>query len=156
MALVKQLAPPDLGDAQALDQWLRSQGLDLHSQVLMSTQPELVGTHALGAIQSDAACAVCIESSIWRRWVWLAGVESASETIPRSSQQARALLVLDGKGSPPWGCGHNARIELSARGRSDSSRGASIASVPTPQLIYRHLAGQAAMVSLRSLVALWR
>lgn len=156
MALVKQLAPPDLGDIASLDRWLQSQDMDLRKQVLSSSKAGAIGTHALESIQSGAVCAVCISSPKWRRWVWVAGVEAMDISITRPRPQARTLLVLDGMGSPPWACGHNARIELGARGKSLRSNGASEMDSPASQLIYRHLGGQAARVSLICLVTLWR
>lgn len=149
LALVQRLAPPDLDDAPALAQWLTSQDLALDVRVLSSTHPKMIGAHALTSIQLGAACAVCLASAHWQRWVWLTGVESTSQA---RQQQARALLVLDGKDSPPWACGHNARIELAAKRKTGAGR--PDACGQAPQLIYRHLDGQATTIRLCSLVLL--
>lgn len=144
LKLVEPGPPPQLDDANSLAYWLKMHGLALGAQLWWSAAPQVLGLHALKSIQSGSTCAVCVESAHWRRWVWLAGVEILANA---RQPKPRALLVLDACGSPPWACGHNARIELKNQVRANPPD-------KLPSLIYRHLDGKATDIRMLGMIAL--
>lgn len=109
------------------------------------TDAQEIGNAALDALRAGHLCVLQFESKQFRRWATVIGVERH-----RTSNDTRALLLLDSGASEPWACAHNVRIELQA------VAGSSVRASEAFTLNCRDLWGGACAVRLLGLIVLRR
>jgi hypothetical protein len=109
---------PALTDTHGLTQWCGQPGLAIQARV-EDVQLGQLGATVWAAVHRGSVCGVQLKTDAGLRWVFVTGTEADGVD---SNRCVRALLLIDPEGSPPWGAGYNARIELHAplgRGEAD-------------------------------------
>jgi len=115
------------------------------AEPLPSTDAQNIGAATLVALSAGHLCLLQLESSRFRRWATVIGVE-----LDRTRGDARVLLLLDSGTSEPWACAHNVRIEL------QTAEGQAVHATSKYTLTCRDLWGGASAVRLHGLIVLKR